>query len=369
MAEAVDAVVIGAGVVGIAAARALALRGREVLLLERHDAFGTETSSRNSEVIHAGIYYRPGGLRARLCVAGKEMLYRYCAERRIAHLNCEKLIVAHGAGECAALDRIKANAAANGVRDLVRIDGAAASRLEPGLRCDAALRSPSTGIVDSHGLMLAMLGDFEEAGGALALESPVLGGAVEDGRVRLDVGGRDPVALSARLVVNAAGLWADDVARRITGLDATFIPAIRPAKGQYFTYAGKAPFSRLIYPLHTPDSQGVHYTRDLGGQARLGPDISWDAARGDYAVDAGRREAFAAQARRFWPDLDAERLQPGYAGQRPKATGPGEEGDFRILGPAEHGTAGYIGLYAIESPGLTACLAIADHVAAMSAAA
>jgi len=363
MAEAVDVVVIGAGVVGLAVARALALSGRDVIVVEQHDAFGTETSSRNSEVIHAGIYYRPGGLRARLCAPGKQLLYQYCAEKNVAHLKCEKLIVAHGENEMRRLDAVKATAEANGVLDLQKIDGAQAGKLEAGLRCDAALLSPSTGIVDSHALMLALIGDLEDAGGSLALSSPMTGGSVEGDTIALSVGGADPIDLSARLVVNSAGLHADKVARSVAGLDPAFIPALRPAKGQYFTYNGKAPFSRLIYPLHTPDSQGVHYTRDLGGQGRLGPDIRWDAALGDYSLDESKRDAFAEQARRFWPDLDAGRLQPGYAGQRPKATGPGEEGDFRIFGPRDHGTQGYIGLYAIESPGLTSCLAIGELVA------
>lgn len=363
MTEAVDVVVIGAGVVGLAVARALALDGREVIVVEQHDAFGTETSSRNSEVIHAGIYYRPGGLRARLCVSGKQLLYRFCAERNVGHLNCEKLIVAHSEDEGRRLDALVDTARANGVDDLRKFGGAEARRLENGLQCAAALLSPSTGIVDSHGLMLAMLGDIEDAGGALALSSPAAAGRAENGRIVVEVGGAEPVALSARLVVNCAGLHADRVARTIAGLDPAFIPAIRPAKGEYFTYVGKAPFTRLIYPLHTADSQGVHYTRDLGGQARLGPDISWQAPLGDYAVDERKRDAFAASAQRFWPDLDPEKLQPGYAGQRPKATGPGEEGDFQILGPRQHGTPGYIGLYAIESPGLTSCLAIGALVA------
>ncbi len=368
MAERVDVVVIGAGVIGLAIARALALAGREVIVLERNDAFGAETSARNSEVIHAGIYYRPGGLRARLCVDGKKKLYAYCAERNVNHLNCEKLIVATNDAECAKLAAVKANAEANRVDDLTEISGEEAARLEPGLKCVAALRSPSTGIVDSHGLMLSMLGDLENAGGVLSLLSPVVGGRVVEGGVEIDVGGDGAMTLTAALVVNSAGLWADKVARSIAGLDRKFIPALRPAKGQYFTYSGKAPFSRLIYPLHAPDSQGVHYTRDLGGQARLGPDIRWDAPLGDYSVDETRLAAFVRDVSKFWPDLDTARLNPGYAGQRPKATGPGEEGDFRIFGPEMHGTAGYIGLYAMESPGLTSCLAIGDHVAAMAAA-
>ncbi|MCB2113068.1 MAG: NAD(P)/FAD-dependent oxidoreductase [Parvularculaceae bacterium] len=368
MTERVDAAVIGAGVIGLAVARALALAGREVILLERNDAFGSETSARNSEVIHAGIYYRPGGLRARLCVEGRAKLYSYCADRNVDHLNCEKLIVASDAAEQARLAAIRANAEANGVADLTQISGGEAMKLEPGLRCVAALRSPSTGIIDSHALMVAMLGDIENAGGVLALLSQVVGGRVVDGGLEIDVGGQGAMTLRASLVVNSAGLWADQVARSIAGLRPEFIPALRPAKGQYFTYSGKAPFSRLIYPLHAPDSQGVHYTRDLGGQARLGPDIRWDAALGDYSVDETRRAAFVQSVSKFWPDLDPARLNPGYAGQRPKATGPGEEGDFRIFGPQTHGVRGYIGLYAMESPGLTSCLAIGDYVAAMAAA-
>lgn len=366
MGEAVDAVVIGAGVIGLAVARALALSGREAIVVERNALFGAETSSRNSEVIHAGIYYRPGGLRARLCVEGKEKLYAYCRERGVNHLRCEKLIVATDAADVEKLTALDGVARKNGVLDLTLISGAEAAVLEPGLRCAAALRSPSSGIVDSHGLMLSLLGDLENAGGAIAYSSPVLGGRVTEEGVDLDIGGAEPVTLSAQLVVNSAGLWADQVARSIKGLDPSRIPALRPAKGQYFTVTGKAPFSRLIYPLHTADSQGVHYTRDLGGQARLGPDIRWDAALGDYAVDETRAGAFHAAVSKFWPSLDIAQLQPGYAGQRPKATGPGDEGDFVILGPREHGTRGYIGLYAMESPGLTSCLAIADHVATLA---
>lgn len=366
MAERVDVIVIGAGVIGLAIGRALALAGREVIVLEKLDAFGAETSARNSEVIHAGIYYRPGGLRARLCVEGKKQLYSYCAERGVNHLNCEKLIVAADGGEVERLGAIKSNAAANGVDDLTLITKEEAARLEPGLRCAAALLSPSTGIIDSHGLMLSLLGDLENAGGALSLLSPVIGGRVAADGVEIDVGGDGAMTLCASLVVNSSGLYADQIARSIRGLDPNFIPDLRPAKGQYFTYSGKAPFSRLIYPLHSPDSQGVHYTRDLGGQARLGPDIRWDAKLGDYTVDETRLGNFVRDVSRFWPDLDPSRLNPGYAGQRPKATGPGKEGDFLIYDPKIHGTPGYIGLYAMESPGLTSCLAIADYTAALA---
>ncbi|MDZ7627933.1 MAG: NAD(P)/FAD-dependent oxidoreductase [Parvularculaceae bacterium] len=366
MTERVDVVVIGAGVIGLAVARALALKGREVIVVERNDHFGMETSSRNSEVIHAGIYYRPGGLRARLCVEGKQKLYAYCRDRGVNHLACEKLIVATAAEELEKLKALDGVARRNGVTDLVLMSGAEAATLEPGLQCAAALLSPSSGIIDSHGLMLSLVGDIENAGGAIAYGAPVLSGRIVEDGAEIDIGGVEPLTLGARLVVNSGGLWADQIARSIIGLNAAHIPTLRPAKGQYFTVTGKAPFSRLIYPLHTADSQGVHYTRDLGGQARLGPDIRWDAALGDYSVDVTRRVMFHAAVSRFWPSLEIERLQPGYAGQRPKSTGPGDEGDFSIVDERVHGTQGYIGLYAIESPGLTSCLAIADYVAGLA---
>ncbi|MEM9899187.1 MAG: NAD(P)/FAD-dependent oxidoreductase [Pseudomonadota bacterium] len=367
MKETIDVAVIGAGVIGLAIARALAVAGRDVVLLEREDTFGSVTSSRNSEVIHAGIYYRPGGLRARLCHPGKQQLYAYCQARNVGYSNCQKIIVAHDDAGVAKLEHIKRTAEANGVTDLVRMSGREAQKLEPELSVYEAILSPSSGIVDSHGLMLALLGDLESEGGVFARSAPVIGGAVEADGIAIEVGGDAPMTLQCALVINAAGLYADQIAASIDGLDHQFVPEQRPAKGQYFTYSGKAPFSRLIYPLHSPDSQGVHYTRDLGGQARLGPDISWDAALGDYSVDEARVEQFADECRRFWPSLEAEKLSPGYAGQRPKTTGPGEEGDFRILGPADHGTRGYIGLYGMESPGLTSCLAIGDYVAEMAA--
>ncbi|MEL7487334.1 MAG: FAD-dependent oxidoreductase, partial [Pseudomonadota bacterium] len=237
--------------------------------------------------------------------------------------------------------------------------------LEPNVECDAAILSPSSGIIDSHTLMLTLIGDIEDAGGAMVLSSPIVGGRVSDDGIALDIGGEEPMSLSARLVVNCSGLYADQIARSIEGLDSAKIPTIRPAKGQYFTYSGKTPFHRLIYPLHSRESQGVHYSRDLGGGARLGPDITWDAPLGDYSVDEGRLDYFADGVSRFWPNLDRSRLQPGYAGQRPKTAGPGEEGDFMFVGPADHGTPGYLGLYGIESPGLTSCLAIGGHVSAM----
>lgn len=361
MTETLDAVVVGAGIVGLAVGRALAREGRDVVVLERHRAMGTETSSRNSEVIHAGIYYRPGGLRARLCAPGRAMLYDFCTEHKVAFERCGKLIVAHGQAEIAALARLKKIAERNGVDDLEMLDGRTACAKEPLLQCDAALYSPSTGIVDSHGLMTALLGDLEDAGGALALASPVHGGRIRDGGVEFSVGGAEPVRLLARQLVNCAGLSAPDLARAILPpTSAARVPTLYFGKGQYFTYQGAPPFSFLIYPAPTPDSQGAHYTRDLGGQAKLGPDLVYVSDADDFDVDESARDAFARSGRRYWPDLDADRLAPGYAGIRPKLAGPGEEGDFLIT---DHGAPSYLGLYGIESPGLTACLALADEVA------
>lgn len=368
MSERVDVVVIGAGVVGLAVSRALAEAGREVVIVERHGAIGTETSSRNSEVIHAGLPYRPGGLRARLAVKGRDALYRFCVARGVAFARCGKLVIANGEDEVARIRGLVENAEKNGVGDLRVVPQKEARRLEPGLRCDAAILSPSSGVVDSHGLMVALLGDAENAGAVLALNSEVLSGRLVENGVALRIKSAQTVSLNAKLVVNCAGLSADRVARSIAGVPEKSVPRLYYGKGQYFSYAGKAPFSRLIYPLPAPHSLGVHYTRDLGGQAKLGPDIVFIDSHTDTRVDATRRDAFAAAARKFWPDLAPERLNPDYAGIRPKIAGPGKEGDFRIDGPETHGAKGYIGLYGIESPGLTACLAIADEVAALAAA-
>ena len=368
MTERVDVVVIGAGVIGLAVGRALARAGREVFIVEKNDAFGEETSARNSEVIHAGIQYKPGGVRASLAVKGRDALYAFCREHNVNHARCGKLLVATSPDDVPKLAALKANAEKNGVSDLAIVNGAAARAMEPGLYCDGAIVSPSSGIVDSHGLMLALLGEIENHGGSLALASPVLSGHVFADGIELDIGGADPITLKAKTVVNCAGLWSDRVARMIAGIPDETIPHLKYGKGQYFTYAGKAPFQRLIYPLPSPDSQGVHYTRDLGGQGKLGPDISFIDTNTDYSVDETRREAFADAARKFWPDIDAAKLQPGYAGIRPKLKGPGEEGDFLFSAPADHGVAHYLGLYGIESPGLTTCLAVADHAGALVAA-
>ncbi len=364
----VDALVIGAGVVGLAVGRALAQSGLETVVLERADAIGTATSSRNSEVIHAGLYYPAGSLKARLCVQGRVQLYDFCASHGVAHRRCGKLVVATSAAQHAALDATRAKAAASGV-ELQWLDADEARALEPALRCTAALLSSETGIVDSHGLMLALQGDLEGAGGALALCSPVTGlrcGA--DGHV-VRVGGEAPMELRARIVVNAAGLWAPGLAAAMQGLAAQHVPSGHHAKGNYFSLAGRAPFSHLIYPVPEEAGLGVHLTLDLAGQARFGPDVQWlpdgppDAI--DYRVDAARAEGFYAQIRRYWPDLRDGALQSAYSGVRPKLGGPGSAAaDFVVQGPATHGVAGLVNLFGIESPGLTACLAIADEVLA-----
>lgn len=363
--ESVDCAVIGAGVVGLACAKALAEAGREVIVLEAETAFGTGISARSSEVIHAGLYYTPGSRKAHLCVAGRELLYAYCSERGVDHRRCGKLVVASRPEQAAALTQIRARAEANGVRDLVLLDRDQIRDLEPALSAHAALRSPSTGIIDSHGLMLALLGDAERAGAVLALASPVQGAAVRADGIVLRVGGATSSELSAQWVINAAGLSAIDIARRVDGLPGSAIPQARFARGVYFALAGTAPFSHLIYPIPEPGGLGIHLTLDLGGQARFGPDVEWIATP-DFHVDPARAERFAAAVRRWWPEIDARRLAPGYAGVRPKIVGPGEpDADFRIDSPADHGVKGLINLFGIESPGLTASLAIGREVATL----
>ena len=365
--EQIDAVVIGAGVVGLAVGRELALQGLEVMVLESENAIGTGTSSRNSEVIHAGIYYPTGSLKARLCVQGKDMLYAYCVERGVAHQRLGKLIVATTPEQVAQLTSIQAKAAANGVHDLRQLSAAEARDMEPALQCEAALISPSTGIVDSHGLMLALQGDMENAGGLLALLSPVQSIEVGQGTAshRLRVTCEDGTELAARFVVNAAGLNAVKVANAIAGLDKTQLPKASYAKGNYFTLAGKAPFSRLIYPVPEHAGLGVHLTLDLGGQAKFGPDVQWVDAPSDLIVDPRRGDAFYAQVRKYWPELPDGALQAGYAGIRPKISGPHEPAaDFVIQGPQQHGLTGLVNLLGIESPGLTSSLAIAAQVRA-----
>ena len=369
MTETADAVVVGAGIVGLAVARALALRGREVLVLEAEALFGSGTSSRNSEVIHAGIYYPAGSLKARLCVAGREALYAFCAERGVAHRRCGKLIVAADEGQRDRLGGIAARAAANGVTDLRPLTAAEALAMEPALSCTAALLSPSTGIVDSHGLMLALLAEAEAHGATLVLNSPVLSGRAVAGGVELAVGGADPVTLRARLVVNAAGLGAQALSIRIGGLPPECVPPLHLAKGNYYALQGRSPFGRLVYPVPEPGGLGVHLTLDLAGQARFGPDVEWVESV-DYRVDPARADRFYAAIRRYWPGLPDGALAPAYAGIRPKTVPAGTaDADFTVQGPRGHGVPGLVCLYGIESPGLTSCLALAELVADLSAGA
>ena len=362
----VDCVVIGAGVIGLAVARRLALSGREVIVLEAAEGIGTVTSSRNSEVIHAGIYYKAGSWMARTCVSGKHALYRYCDEHGIPYRNCGKLIVATTAKETEKLQSIRAHAEANGVAGMQTLSGDAARALEPALNCDAALLSPSTGIIDSHAYMLALRGDAEAAGAAFAFHTPLERARATANHIELETGGDAPMTLACDLLVNSAGLGAPAVARSIEGMPIELIPAPYLAKGNYFSCSARAPFSRLIYPVPEPGGLGVHLTLDMAGQARFGPDVEW-VDRIDYAVDPARAERFYPAIRRYWPTLPDGALMPSYSGIRPKIVPPAVASqDFLMQGPREHGVAGLINLFGIESPGLTSSLAIADHVADMA---
>jgi len=357
----VECVVIGAGVVGLAVARALALGRREVMVLEAAAAIGTGTSSRNSEVIHAGIYYAPGSLKARLCVQGKGLLYDYCAERGIGHRRCGKLIVATAAEQVPQLQGIVDQARRNGVNDLLMLTRAEARTLEPELACEAALYSPSTGIVDSHALMLALQGDVENAGGMVAMNSALAHAECSQSAINLIA--KDGTRLHAKTVVNAAGLQAPALAGCFKGLDPRHVPRAYFAKGNYFTLSSRAPFRHLIYPVPQAAGLGVHLTLDLGGQAKFGPDVQWVSSPDDLVVDPARGDAFYAEVRKYWPALQDGALIPGYAGIRPKIQAPGELArDFLIQGPAEHGVAGLVNLFGIESPGLTSALAIGEYV-------
>jgi L-2-hydroxyglutarate oxidase LhgO len=357
--DSVECVVVGAGVVGLAVARALALAGREVVILEAENAIGTHTSSRNSEVIHAGIYYPRGSLKARSCVEGRKRLYEYCESHGLPYRRCGKLIVATREDQVPELKGLQKKAHENGVADVVEISAAAAMRMEPALKCVAALHSPSTGIVDSHALMLAYLGDAQAAGAMLALKSPLKRVFIGNGFFRIHA---EEIQIRSKFLVNSAGARAPSVARLMEGFPPEKIPPELYAKGNYYALAGRPPFSRLVYPVPEPGGLGVHVTLDLAGQARFGPDVEW-VDRIDYQVDPRRAERFYAAIRRYWPGLPDGALAPGYAGIRPKISGPGEPAaDFVIQGPAGHGIPGLVNLFGIESPGLTASLALADDV-------
>ena len=374
--ERVETLVIGAGVIGLAVARRLAQAGREVIVAEAGTLIGAETSSRNSEVIHAGLYYPAGSLKARLCRAGRDALYAYCETRAIPHRRLGKLIVAADEGQEAQFDGIRARAAANGVEDLRLLTGAQARALEPELAGTAALLSPSTGIIDSHALMLSLQGEAEEHGAMLAFGAPVLRGEVIGGGIAVEVGGAAPMTLVCRTLVNAAGLGAWRVARGLAGFPAHAVPPRHLAKGNYYALAGRAPFRRLIYPVPEDGGLGVHLTLDLGDQARFGPDVEWLDVEGqggegqgppdaplDYGVDPARATPFYAAIRRYWPGLRDGALMPAYSGIRPKLSGPGmPAADFLVQGPEAHGIPGLVNLFGIESPGLTSCLALAETV-------
>ena len=365
--EQVDCVVIGAGVIGLAVARRLAQLGREVIVVESAASIGTGISSRNSEVIHAGIYNAPDSLKTRLCVLGRRALYAYCEARHVSYRRCGKLIVATDEAQCTALDGIATRASANGVDTLQRLDATAVSLLEPELACVAALLSPDTGIIDSHAYMLALQGDAEHAGAVFVFNSPVLGGATGNDGITLDIGGSDPVRLRARTVINCAGLQAQPVAASLRGMPQSDIAPAFYAKGNYFSLSTAARFSRLVYPLPAPGGLGVHLTIDLAGGVRFGPDVEW-VSTCNHDVDPARADDFYAAIRRYGPGLPAGALHPDYAGIRPKLSGPGASVvDFRLDGAQRHGVNGLINLFGIESPGLTASLAIADLVAEMLA--
>ncbi len=358
-----DIIVIGAGVVGLAIARAAALTGREVLLLEKNAVIGEETSSRNSEVIHAGIYYPRDSLKAQLCVRGRDALYRYCADKHIPHRRLGKILVAVSDAQRAQLDLLRISAEANGVKDLRWMDEAQLHAAEPAVCGVAALLSPSTGIVDSHALMLALQGDFEQAGGVVSLRSRLMSGVADRGVLQLAVESDETtIDLRTRAVVNAAGLHAERVARSLHALPTVPVPTLRYAKGNYFLYSGRSPFRHLLYPLPEPGGLGVHATIDLGGQTRFGPDVEWSDDI-DYALDAARAERFYKAIRRYWPGLEDGALSPGYVGVRPKLSGPQEPpADFMIAPGIAPGGGQIIHLLGIESPGLTACLAIGEYV-------
>ena len=367
MAADIETAVVGGGVIGLAVARALADAGQDVMLLERHRRLGSETSSRNSEVIHAGIYYPPGSMRARLCVAGKEMLYRFCMENGVAHRRCGKLLVATHADEMAKLEGIADYAARNGVTEMRRLTAADVKVLEPEVACVAAYLSSSTGIIDSHGLMQALEGAIEAAGGAVVLNTAVASVQANGETFVLETrSGTEPGTLTSRNLVLAAGLGGSALATTMTWPAGYSVPQTFPARGHYFAFSGRAPFDHLVYPMPTGAWLGVHLTLDIAGRARFGPDIEWRETA-DYAFDeqgGARLARFENEIRRYWPGLPAGSLAPDMVGVRPKIYREGEPAaDFAIHGPREHGIDRLVALYGMESPGLTSSLAIGAYVA------
>lgn len=359
----VDALVVGAGVVGLACARRLACAGLETIVVESERQFGQGISSRNSEVIHAGLYYATGSLKAKLCRAGRDLLYSYCESRAIPHRRVGKWVVASSEAQLDALEKIAFRAQANGCEEVSLIEGGYARKLEPQLRCVAALASPCTGIVDSHALMTALLGDFENAGGTLAVCSSVKSGAIEADSISLQICGQESTSIKATYVVNAAGLSAPVVAGSIAGFPQELVPSRCYAKGSYFTLSGRSPFQRLIYPVPEAGGLGVHLTLDLQGQARFGPDVEWIDVP-EYSVDSGKIYKFYEAITSYWPECDFGKLQPGYSGVRPKlGTRVAFADDFVIQSSDVHGVPGLVNLFGIESPGLTSCLSIAEEVA------
>jgi L-2-hydroxyglutarate oxidase LhgO len=360
-----DACVVGAGAVGLACGYALAKRGLSVVVLETERAIGQGVSSRNSEVVHGGLYYPTGSLKARLCVAGRRALYPFLDAHKVAYRKCGKLVVATDEGEVARIEAIAAQAQANGVEGIEAVSGAAARAMEPGLNAVAAVLSPESGVFDSHGYMLALQGEIEDRGGAVVTGTPFEAArALEGGGLRIHAGGEAPADLTTRLLVSAPGLSAQAVAAQIEGFPAERIPGLHYGKGVYFRLTGRAPFEHLIYPPPIPGALGTHYRKDLGGQAVFGPDLAYVEAE-DYSVDPARAAGFYQYVRKFWPGLPDAALSPDYAGIRPKLHGPGEpQPDFRIDGPEAHGVAGLVALFGIESPGLTSSLAIGEEVAA-----
>jgi L-2-hydroxyglutarate oxidase LhgO len=358
-----DVLIVGAGVVGLACGYALATAGLRVIVIEAGPRIGEGVSARNSEVIHAGLYYPTGSLKARLCVEGRRALYSFLDKHGVNYSRCGKLVVANGEVEIKALEKVFKQAKINGVEGIEWLTGDAACALEPALRCDAAILSRESGVMDSHGYMLALQGEIENHGGSVVCDSPFADArAIASGGWNVTIADVDRTTLSTSILITAAGLEAQAVAAMIEGYPRDQIPPRHLGKGVYFRYASKAPFQRLVYPPPIPGALGTHYRRDLGGQAVLGPDLEY-VREIDYTVDPARAERFYADVRRYWPDLQENSLQPDYAGIRPKLHGPGEkQPDFQVWGPQSHGLSGLITLFGIESPGLTSSLALGEYV-------